>query len=221
MLTPGPRSLTASVDRLYSPLFDFAGIVEALLSSALSLRFGQINRGTPINLRCASFPYVVWIPEFTILSVILQSGKPKTITYRIEPPPYQPLSMISSSFGGVSVSIDFSSILGALLQPFFVSFFETHKDWIKQACGGNAYTWPTIFNFARVIRNAILHNEGRIKFDNIGAGPVNWHHLSYSPDQNGHLAVSNEGGDLASADILILMFEMSDELDRLGCPLNP
>ena len=46
---------------------------------------------------------------------------------------------------------------------------------------------------------------------------VSWYGLSYGPAQNKKIAI---GTDLAFADILILMLEMSDELDRLGCPID-
>jgi hypothetical protein len=215
----GDRVLKESVHRLYGPLYDFSAIAEAIFSTVVSVRFNSVNTGSPLNLRCGSFPYVVWIAFNTLLPIILQIPKPTTIIYRVDHPPttQQPRP---KTVGTEPVAIDLGSIIGDLLNPFYVSFFETHKNWIKLNCGGDTYAWPPIFNFARVVRNALAHNVGRIHFENVDALPVTWHHVSYSPSDNGTHAISAHG-PIATADLLLLMFEMSDELDRLGCPLNP
>lgn len=212
--TLGLRSLTRSRDRLFDPLFDFAAVTEAIYTSVICLRFNTQNQGSPLNVACSQFPnVVVWIPDKTILPIIHERGRPTTITYEIAPAPQQ-----QHPPGAPTASINFTSVLQHLIDPFYVSFFETHYDWIRKNCGGDAYAWPPVLNFARVVRNAVIHHQGRVQFDNPNAGPVRWYQLTYSPAENGRQAV---GGDLGLADMLILMFEIADELDRLGCPFNP
>jgi hypothetical protein len=64
-------------------------------------------------------------------------------------------------------------------------------------------------------RNWIFHHQGVVNFENPKAPPVSWHHLTYGQADRGKLAV---GGDLGFAEMVILIFELSDELDRLDCP---
>jgi hypothetical protein len=210
----GPRLLTQARNRLFEPLFDFAAVTEVIFTSVICLRFNAQNQGSPLNITCTQFPnIVVWIPDKTILPVIHQRGRPTAIAYLIDLAPQQ-----QHPPGGSQAKVDFASLIQHLIDPFYVSFYESHYQWIRRNCGGDAYAWPSILNFARVMRNSVVHHGGRVQFDNPNAGPVQWYHLAYSPAENGRQAV---GGDLGLADILILMFEIADELDRLGCPLNP
>ena len=46
---------------------------------------------------------------------------------------------------------------------------------------------------------------------------VEWYHLKYSVNDHGR----DVSLDLCFGDFLILMFEMSDTLDKHGCPIEP
>lgn len=101
------------------------------------------------------------------------------------------------------------------ITPLFVEFYENYSPFIKRRFGGGAYSWSMIWNFGRVIRNAISH-RGAVSFENTNAATVRWEHITYSPLHNGKLIF---GYELFMGDMLILMFEMNDELDRQGCPI--
>jgi hypothetical protein len=97
-----------------------------------------------------------------------------------------------------------------LIAPYLVEFYEDWKPWLNSSIG-DYKSWPNVWQFARIIRNAVAHN--RVKIDDQNFLPIAWYTLAYGPAQNGRL-LSN---DLSFADILILMFEMNDSLDSLGC----
>ncbi len=101
------------------------------------------------------------------------------------------------------------------ITPVFVNFYENSKPWLDANISTDPQQWPAIWNFGRVIRNATAH-KGKLNFTNPSAPPVSWYHLTYGPPDNGREII---GVELSFADILILMVEMSDELDRLGCPV--
>jgi hypothetical protein len=107
----------------------------------------------------------------------------------------------------------FLELLTNIINPVFVQFFEDHRPWLEE--NFLPAQCPPILVFGRVIRNAISHG-GRCDIRGKKAQPVNWYHLTYSSDDNGRQIINE---DIIFADLLILMFEMSDCLDQLGCPL--
>jgi hypothetical protein len=94
-----------------------------------------------------------------------------------------------------------------------VLFYERHKDWLVMTYASDPDKWPELFRFLRAIRNAVAH-DGKIGLRQKDR-PVVWHHAKYDQASNGRIVLP---GELSVADILILMFEVSDELDRLGAP---
>jgi hypothetical protein len=74
-----------------------------------------------------------------------------------------------------------------------------------------------ILDFCRVVRNSCSHG-GSVLITGKRSRPVHWHQLTYSEADNGRVLI---GGDFAMADVVILVFEASDELDKLGCPISP
>jgi len=100
--------------------------------------------------------------------------------------------------------------------PVFVEFFERHREWLEDHFVTRS-NWPPLFNFASAVRNAISHGW-RIKFiTKKKPAPASWYHLSYSEADNGREIF---GTDIEFGDVVLLMFEMSDELDKLGCPID-
>lgn len=109
----------------------------------------------------------------------------------------------------------FKNVIVHVVAALFGDFFEAHTDWLKSNFGGDPYQWPSIWNFGRVVRNSCAHG-GMIYFDNKKADPVKWHNLEYSPSDNGRPVIFN---DMAVGDFISLMFEMSEELDKMKCPI--
>ena len=102
----------------------------------------------------------------------------------------------------------------SILKPFFVEFYENYIEYLRFNLKSDHTKWPTVWQFGRVIRNASAHNK--ICIDDQNFAPVSWHKLTYGPNENGKEIF---GHDLEIGDLIILMCEMSDELDRLNVPL--
>ena len=116
------------------------------------------------------------------------------------------------SLDNVPKSHYFVKLFNTVGATVFASFYEVHKEWIRTTYTGDARKWPAILNFGRIVRNSISHS-GKLHFE--GKTPVagTWHHFNYGPANQGHKVI---GGDLHYPELLILMIEMSHELDRLG-----
>lgn len=97
----------------------------------------------------------------------------------------------------------------------FVNFYEKHADEIRSRWGRDTKAWPDVVDFCRIVRNAVAHS-GKIEFQNINYPAVRWQSLSYSPADNGRQVI---GTDLLFPDIIFLMIDLSNALDRGGVPL--
>jgi len=96
---------------------------------------------------------------------------------------------------------------------FFGDFFEAYRDTLESNFGEAPTKWPNVWNFGRVIRNSCAHG-GEIYFKP-NSKPVKWHNLQYGPLDNRRPVLFN---DMGVGDFIALMFEMSDELDKLNAP---
>lgn len=100
-----------------------------------------------------------------------------------------------------------------------VLFYERHRRWINGQYPRRDFgKWPPLLLFARAMRDAAAHDGGKFNMSDESRDPVVWHHLSF--DHTQARAQTKVIGDvLVAGDILLLLFELSDELDRLGAPL--
>jgi len=89
--------------------------------------------------------------------------------------------------------------LGQLL---LVNMVENQKPLLKQRFGSTR-SWPPVWNFARVVRNAMSHG-GQLAIED--RAQVSWKRLSYSDADNGRRRIINV--DLWPADLIILVEEM-------------
>jgi len=99
-----------------------------------------------------------------------------------------------------------------------VFFYEQHLWWVHKTYGRGPKdrdNWPSIIRFAWLLRNAAVHHHGAINLTDPKVPPISWHHLKYD---HTHAGMKVFGDVMSMADMLIFMVEMSDELDRLGCP---
>lgn len=98
-------------------------------------------------------------------------------------------------------------MIEAHARAMFGHYFELHQGDI-QTTFGQHNSWPAEWNFARVIRNSLLH-AGEIHFTNANANPVSWKALSYSPADNGKKILHV---DLTLGDLILLMIDLDASL---------
>lgn len=98
-------------------------------------------------------------------------------------------------------------LLHTMGQALGTNFFEQNVESIKRRHGDNPSGWPPVWNFARVIRNAMSHG-GKINFANPNAQTVSWKGLGYGPADNGRHVLHS---DLWPGDLFDLLIEMDAE----------
>lgn len=91
----------------------------------------------------------------------------------------------------------------------FIGYYESQIDSIKSRFGGGSESWPEVWNFARIVRNALSHN-GQIHITNISASPVSWSSYTYSYQNNGHAILFT---DLGFVEFILLMEDMDSHLN--------
>jgi hypothetical protein len=103
---------------------------------------------------------------------------------RIEFNIYVPFSMLIKGTEGYHYVDQPNLFQQKVIGSAFVTFFESRKDKIETKYSKDLSKWPSVLNFARVIRNAYSH-KGQIHFLNPAAASVSWRTLTYSPSDNG------------------------------------
>ena len=102
-----------------------------------------------------------------------------------------------------------AALLAGYGQVLATNYFERHRPQIEARFGNDPNSaWPGVWNFARVIRNAMSH-KGMIHFDNPKATPVSWKGLEYSPRDNGRPVLHT---DLWPGDLIDMLIEMDTHL---------
>jgi hypothetical protein len=198
-------------DRLFEPINDLL-IILSSIGHAVSLMVGGSTHTTPkpvMRLNAHVVGHAFALPMRGPLEHALKGTIPNRIEIGITPLAAhgQPLTNI------VAQTVGLASVMNHISRPIFLGYFERYNDWLKDTYG-DAVNWPMTLNFARVIRNAVAH--GKIRIRNPSAAPVHWHGLSYGYADNGKTVI---GTDMHPGDVLALMFEINDELNKLGAPI--
>lgn len=132
-----------------------------------------------------------------ILSALVGNGWPTTLVLDEHPINPQPV-VHSLNLTGLQ------GVHGAMIANAFVKYFEETRTFTEAKYSTNCQQWPSVWNFGRVIRNALGH-KGTIKFDNPNAQPVTWKSLSYSPSDNGKAILYH---DVTAVELILLMEDM-------------
>ncbi len=215
----GIRVLNEGKDRLFAPLHKLVLIADGLGIAIMAVQSGGHFEFTGVpctTALCGSFPVAVKFP-LLMPTIAMAEGRPMTeIAFSFEPKTPQ----IVPPGKKANIVQDYGNSVLHALTPIYVDFFEKHRRWLKAKYpGSNANVdWPPLFNFARMIRNFISHHAGHVHFPSQNSPGVTWHHLNYSPADDGKQVL---GADIHIGDLIVLFVEIGDELDRLGCPFDP
>ncbi|WP_172125388.1 hypothetical protein [Devosia sp. 919] len=200
--------------RLFEPVRQLLTLTECV---AVAFMVTQ-NRAIP-NINTSYFPsrnfdLTVAVPSRGPLALAIHDEKPDRIALGFMPGQAQHLREQLPETGRSGTLFPLLTMAAGVA---LANFYESHRDWLRQANGlsGGVDHWPPVLNFGRAIRNFIAHS-GRVYFDRPTALPVGWHHLQFSYADQGREVI---GTEIQYPEMVILMVEMADELDRLGAPV--
>jgi hypothetical protein len=206
-----------SKHRLHNLLSTFITTL-ACVQTAFTFRAGGKTDwppGTYMAFECRQFDAELRLPNGGVVETLIQSIPVNSIE----------IGILEKSFNFheagegetlLRLGKNFTNIETKLITPFFVEFFEDYRPWIDANLSRDFTKWPNDWQFGRIVRNAAAHNA--VSINDQKFVPVNWYGLSYGPAQHGRPIFDS---DMGLADIVILMIEMNDSLDKLGAPIEP
>lgn len=207
---PGPtlNQVFRQGERLFQPLYDFIIMAAALIYACRSVTDEPVpvEEGMNLELHSHKLGIAIIVPLSGAIQFALGKDLPDFIALGVKPrPDPTPLSKVQTPAT--------DAVMLHLIAPIFLMFFERYNEWMT-ANHGDAVNWPETLNFARLVRNSIAH--GQIHIRNPRAPPVKWRGFNYSAADNGRKLI---GPNLRVADILYLMIEADEELDKLNAPV--
>lgn len=174
-------------------LHGFALVVDASDSDQAS----PYRTGDVVALGCKqSAEQWVWEPAVTV-ELLVRNISP-TLAFIERMLCAQPPSHATLNLGALD------ALLYNFGQALATNFYERNLPQVKARFGHGSQTWPSVWNFGRVVRNAMSHG-GRITFRNLHAPAVRWRTLQYSPADNGRQILHT---DLWPGDLFNLILDM-------------
>lgn len=120
-------------------------------------------------------------------------------------------------YRGKPGTVTSSKTSGALSRQLTGSIAAVYLDrvieWYKNEVSTDYGSWPQTLNFSRIVRNAIVHS-GTVNIKSRTSPAVNWRGVQLSHKNFGEEIYSI----LYDGDLILLLFDLEDELDSLGAP---
>jgi hypothetical protein len=209
-------------DRLYERFNNLVIVNAAMVIATTYLVRGaaKFEPGTPFLHACKQIELDVKLPVSGPLEAALANVKPDAMHIEVSArmPPEPDFNEWAAGLGRPRPStFGLAAAAANMISPIFVEFYEAYRQYIHDKYR-RAESYPTLWRFARVIRNSIAHG-GFITIQSAKERPVAWYGLNYSYADNGRKIVGFVESDLTGGDLILLMFEMSDLLDQEGCPV--
>ncbi|MFE0017029.1 hypothetical protein ACFWXH_19430 [Mesorhizobium sp. NPDC059054] len=139
---------------------------------------------------------LVWSPH-GVVNAMVRNAWPYKIDFTSYPA--KPLQRGASQLGVLG---PFISGIG---QALLTNYYEGQRDYLKQKYGPQK-SWPSVWQFARVIRNAMSHGGAIDIRDGV---TVEWRSVTYAPSDNGKVIINH---DILPGDLLILAKDMEAAL---------
>lgn len=206
-LSAGPIVIRNN-SRLCNPMNEILVLTSALSYSMLTLTEAAkpaVDPNLCFNLPCARYTFSINVPIFGPIEGILKNETvtEMTLQAKVMPPAEEG-----------TTRVQLGNILLNIVGPIFCNYYERQAEWLKANVDQSPQNWPGLLNFARVVRNAVVH-FGRIRIDNPNAQAVSWRGVSYGPSDNGREIYVH---DLNTGDFIALMVEIDHEMNALGAP---
>ena len=202
-------SIPYGTHRAHSPICDLLNFY-AVTIAAIRARPEYAQIGTKMRFTCASADTDLVYDFKDMIDHIVDGDRPNFVYFEA----YSPIAPDLNG-GTIEAVRAPAEHLAAAVFSFFV---EPAVDWIKRHVTSDYHRFPPIANFARVVRNALVHG-GTVNINNPNSATVSWRGRTYGHAQHGQ-KILNTGTGLSTGHLIFLMLELSDELDALGAPLN-
>ena len=221
-----PYRVIQKGDRLYDTLLKFVVAVDTVMVAVIATQDPQAAMQTA---RVFAFKIRDEDPEFEIdtqhpTMLVLKDLEPDELVFRYSRAPQEDTFKNEAEKKIDKSAVQMEAPRLVLYMRFvvettaslFMTFFASYDEWLLANVSTDRNRWPELLRFANRIRNAVAH-RGAISWDNPNPTiqPVEWHGFRYSHSDNRRHII---GSEIHLAALIVLMFELSDELDHLGAP---
>jgi hypothetical protein len=167
----GEIQLEKGKHRLVEPIFLLSAICGGV-SAALAFKATGKTDFAECGFQCLQIDRYVMLPLLEPLGQLLtKNAIPDQIKFRLDEHPKP-----SNAESGKSAT---ALMLTKIILPFFIDFYAENSSWVKSKFWQSQKSWPSIWRFAWVVRNAAAHGE--IKIYDPTMVPVSWYDLTYGP----------------------------------------
>lgn len=154
-----------------------------------------------VVLGCKQAPeHWVWTPAVTV--ALLTKNIPPPLAFLERVPCARPPASATLNLGALA------ALLYNFGQALATNYYERNLPALKARYGTKPQGWPAVWDFGRVVRNAMSHG-GKITIANVKAAPVQWRGLHYASTDNGLQILHT---DLWPGDLFNLILDMDAAL---------
>lgn len=202
--------------RLFQPMLDIQVLTSALNTSFLVLAGGAqvMERWKPgdfMQTISTQFPdRTLRLSSFAPMFAIAQGVSIAALQVTVAAPLSKPDDVALPK----AVHSPFDAAMMRLASLTYERFYERWRPDMEAAFGPDINQWPATFAFARRVRDFLIHTNGTVAFKSANARAVTWYNLTYSPADNGRDILK----DLSVADLMVLVFELDDQMTTLAFP---
>lgn len=195
------RTYVSGQHGFFDDLVVFLGTLASNLVTAELLRMSrtQLTSDPKYFLQfegCRIGVKLTWYPKETLLSIARNAWPSQVTLHENLMHPRAPAFSLTSSGARNLHSLS--------LQSSFLRYFESHRPLIEEHYGANVSNWPSVWTFARVVRNAFAHG-GTVTIQNPTAAAVSWRGITHGPSQNDRPIIFQ---DMSFVEVLTLLEDL-------------
>ena len=207
----GIRVLRRGQDRLFDPMHKVLAILDGLGLGMAAALLGRVEPGNYSSATSNQFDILVKFPYLKPTESIARGQPMPEIAFAFHPNKPEPIAPGKTQTRSLATAGTSSK---RSRRSMWIFIRGTVDHWSKNAAIRHASGLHSSSSCEQ-LENFISHSSGEVRFDNKNDPAVSWHHLRYSSKNEGTRVI---GGDIDIAELIILLFEFGDALDREGCP---
>lgn len=166
---------------------------------------GIINPDEPFTFSSRHRPYNAYFYPYQVIAPVCSNGWPTSVEIFFGQKPVTDI-MPDEHLKQVLSSSEHQYPMKAAIRSSFISYFEGYRGDVENKFGKQTTKWPTVWDFARIVRNACGHGSA-IKIDNKNSNRVVWQNYQFGFADNGKSILYGPDG-LSKVDIILLFEDM-------------
>jgi hypothetical protein len=201
---------------LAEPIRQFCLAVDTIFCTAAFLKSEKLspNMDGGLMLHMGKTDISIQLPLMPFIrAAVLDTAEPKVVAQLTNTPSQNPPAPVNP--GNVTIRgniVRFHALLNNAATGPFVLFYENYAPFMMQKASNTVSRLDPIWGFARVVRNAIVHNN-TISINDRTFARVSWQNITIGPANNGEALI---GLHLYAPDLIILLIDMNLSLIRFG-----